>query len=258
MNTLIKNELYKIIKKKSTLYCFIFLILVNISFAVISKLYPKHFIPKELFVSNFATNSFIGLILIGTAASIISSEFEYGTMKNMITHFHSRKKILLSKWSVLLIYSLFLYLFFSLLSYINKVILFNKIYSLSDTLTNEKLHLWEYWVQTIFSNFITTWLILSAVLLVSTLLKRSSLAIAIGIIGYFAIDIIGRLTAQIIQKWTFLKWNPINLLNYSTQIAEPELKKITCLNLNQMLIGIFIYIAIFMLINFYVFLNKEV
>ncbi|WP_422730492.1 ABC transporter permease [Lentilactobacillus rapi] len=77
-----------------------------------------------MFVSNYAADSFVALLLIGSAASLISSEFEYNTMKNIVCQIHSRPKILLAKWLLLLTYSVFLYIWFSGLTYLNQFIFF--------------------------------------------------------------------------------------------------------------------------------------
>lgn len=258
MTTLFKQELYKLIKRRSTWVCIVGIMLIATLLAITSKLYPQHFIPRELFVSNYAADTLVALLLIGSAASIISSEYQYNTMKNIVCQIHSRPKILLAKWLLLFTYSMFLYLWFSGFAYFNKVIFFRNDYSLTSLLRNQKTSLWEYWIETIFSNFLTTWLVLSVVLLISALFKKSNLAITVGVVGCFAITIIGKVTAQLIQRWHFLKWNPINLLNYSAQIAQPAMQKITGLNLDQLFVGNLIYIILFMIVGMWLFSNKEI
>ncbi|WP_054748200.1 hypothetical protein [Lentilactobacillus rapi] len=99
---------------------------------------------------------------------------------------------------------------------------------------------------------------MSVVLLISAILKKSTLAITVGVLGYFAVNIVGKVTAQLIQRWPLLKWNPINLLNYSEQIAQPSMQRVTGLNLDQLLVGNMMYIILFMLVGVWLFSNKEI
>lgn len=134
MFKLYKQEVFKIIKSDSTYWLITALLLQNFLFAVIRHLYPEHFIPKELFVSNYATTSFIALIMIATTASIVSSEFEYNTLKNIIVESTSRQQIIISKWLTILTYSLVLYLLISCETLLNKLLFFHHSFYLSEPL----------------------------------------------------------------------------------------------------------------------------
>lgn len=253
---LIKQELYKLYKKRSTWICLLLVLIANISLATISHALPKHFLPKELFVSNYGANTFISLILISTAASIITSEFEYGTIKNILFRSYSRQKVLISKWIATFIYSVFMYFFFAVITYIDKLLLFSNDFSLTSKVRGGVL--WQYWIQTIWANLLTTWLILSIVFLIAALLKKGTTAITIGIVGYFTVALIGPFMNFIVSKWHILKWNPLNFMNYTDQIANPEVTHITLLNLNEMVLGNLFYIIIFLSIGLWSFSNKEI
>lgn len=254
---LLKVELYKLVKNKNIRFSFLLLLIINVSLAITSKMYPQHFIAQELFLSNYATNIPIAIVLISVAASIISSEFANNTIKNLLVQAGSRQKVLLAKWISLLIYSLFLFSFFSIVSYLDKLIFFNKTFSLNSLLNGTKVVFWQYWLQVILGNFVTEWLILSAVLFVSSWFKKTSVAIVVGVLGYFSLNLIGQITAQFIKHWHFLKWNPLNLLNYPVQMQQHQLKSTTYLSLDQMLIAILGYIIIFMFLGYWTFSNKE-
>lgn len=106
--------------------------------------------------------------------------------------------------------------------------------------------------------YLNTWLLLSVVFLLASILKKSTNAVIVGITGYFALDVIGTLMYSLIHKFDFLKWNPINFLNLSNQVGAPDLlKHLTKLSINQLIIGNFIYIILFLTTGLYFFSRKE-
>lgn len=259
MHYLYRQEIFKLFKRPSTFICIITLIFQNVSFAITSKLYPNFFIPKELFASNYATTYLITLVMIGVTATNVASEFGYHTINNIIYQGYSRQFILISKWLAVLTYSCLLYTIASIVTLLNKFLFFRTTYLLTDQLKDGVQQLWQYWASTLFANFVTLWLLLSAVFLIATALKNGVAAIIVGITGYFVISLVGRFMFQIIQKWELLKWNPINFMNYPTQLAAPgSLSQLTKLTNTQLLIGNFLYILIFLLLGLYLFSKKEI
>ncbi|GEP23311.1 ABC transporter permease subunit [Lentilactobacillus diolivorans] len=259
MGHLYRQEIFKLFKRTSTFICIIALIFQNVGFAITSKLYSKFFIPKELFVSNYATTYLITLVMIGVTATNVASEFGYHTINNIIYQGYSRQFILISKWLAVLTYSFLLYTIASVVTLLNKFLFFRTTYSLTDQLKDGSQQLWQYWVSTLFANFVTLWLLLSVVFLLAAALKSGVTAVIVGITGYFALSIIGRIMFQTIQKWEPLKWNPINFMNYPTQLAAPDsLSQLTRLTNTQLLIGNLLYILIFLLLGLYLFSKKEI
>lgn len=256
---LYKQELFKLLKRRGTLFSLIFLILQNIGVAILSKNYSEHLDSKEMFASNFASLSFLVFIMIGASATIISSEFEYNTIKNIIYQSYSRKAILISKWLTILTYSFVAMLLTMLITVFNKFIFFGGTYSLTDKLPRHSQVLWQYWVVNNATSFLTLWLLLSLVFLLASVMKKNAVAISTGIIGYFALSLIGNFMFIAIAKWDFLKWNPINFLNFPTQVsATGIIPKLTHLSNTEMLIGNFAYIIIFLTIGLFLFSKKEV
>lgn len=256
MFTLIRQELYKLIKKTSTWICLLLVLIINIGLSIVSHAMPEHFLPKELFVADYGANTFISLILISTTASIVASEFEYGTIRNIIFQSYSRQRILISKWITILIYSVSMYIFFAIFTFLDKLVLFPNKFSLTDKVQGGRL--WQYWLQTNWADLLTTWLILSVVFLIAALLKKGSTAIIVGIVGYFAVALIGPFMNFVVSKWHFMKWNPLNFMNYTDQIANHTVSHTTLLSLNKMVLGNIVYIIIFLAIGLLIFSNKEV
>lgn len=256
---LYKQELFKLLKRRSTKYCLIFLVLQNIAMALGNNFYPKYLNSKEFFASNFASLSFISFIMIAASASIIATEFEYNTIKDIFYQPFSRKQVLISKWLTIFTYSLGAYLLVMVLSLINYFILFSRTYSLSVQIPEVSLPLWQYWLVSSFASFITLWLLLSVVLLIASGLKRGSTAIVTGIVGSFVLNIIGSVMLLFIHKWDILKWNPFNFLYYPQQVTHTGIIiKLTHLNNSEMLIGSLFYMTLFLLVGMYLFSRKEV
>ncbi|MVF15994.1 ABC transporter permease [Fructilactobacillus sanfranciscensis] len=255
---LYKKEFFKLINQSKTYVLILLLIIQNMFFAVISSKYPSHFVSKELFVSDYASLSFIGIILIIHAASIIPMEFEFNTMKNILISKYSRQEIIISKILLTATYSIILYLIAMISTIINKFLFFQNDFYLNDHLKNSTQTIFRYWIETNATNILTLWLILSIVILISCALKKSSIAVAIGIIGYLILNIISNSMFILIKKFHFLKWNPINLLNLPLQVSLPDkMNKLTLLSNHQMIICIIIYIIVFNIISITFFSKKE-
>ncbi|WP_171000673.1 ABC transporter permease [Lactiplantibacillus pingfangensis] len=258
MLNLTRQESYKLVKKRSTLIFIIILVIQNLAFTVLSLKIAKFFPARFLFAGNFGTISTIQLITIATAASIVSSEFDYQTLKSLIPRTSSRQVILISKWLTILGYTLSLLLLTSLITLLAQLFFFQDIFSLTDTIPELGIPIWQWWLTNIFGNFVNLWLLLSLVFLLAALFKKNSVAITVGIVVYFALPVVGTLMGLLIHKWSVLKWNPLNFLNYPLQLNSPELMaKITNLSTTQLLIGNLGYTILFLSIGLFFFARKE-
>ena len=88
---------------------------------------------------------------------------------------------------------------------------------------------------------------------------QQNLSIAVGIVFYFASSVISGILFAAIAQWEWLKWNPINMLNLSTQVLDNEVfKKMTKLELHELYIGNIVYIIIFLALVIFAFKKKNV
>ncbi|WP_250546437.1 ABC transporter permease [Lactiplantibacillus argentoratensis] len=125
MMTLYRQELMKLFKKKSTICCGMILAAVAVLFAILARVKPVIFPAKTVFTANFEAQQFIVFFMVAAAATTITMEFQFGTIKHVLTQRYSRPLVLVSKWLVLLTYSLLLYIGSSLLAILLKVCLVN-------------------------------------------------------------------------------------------------------------------------------------
>lgn len=258
MLNLIQQELFKLTKKRSTLICLIGLVVENFSLALVSLNFPEYLPSQPLLIGDFGTLSTISIVIIAATAAIIATESDYDTLKNMIPQATSRQAILISKWLTILIYTFSLYLVMTLLSLLNQVLFFHDAFTLTDNVSAASVPVWQYWLNSVAASFVSLWLLVSLVFLLATLIKKTSTAISIGIIAYFAASIGGTMMFLLIGKWAFLKWNPLNFLNYQLQLLKPDvMPKLTQLSNTQLLIGNLGYIALFLGIGLFFFARKE-
>ena len=125
MGTLINQELYKIFKKKSSIIIPIIIFILMIAMAVLSNNYEDILKPESQFKQGYTGFSWIFFLMIIQAATIITMEFHYGTIKNLLYRNYSRMSIILSKFSALFIYSLVLFIVTTLISLGLKLVLFS-------------------------------------------------------------------------------------------------------------------------------------
>lgn len=109
MGTLVNQELYKIFKKKSSIIIPIIIFIIMIGLAILSKNYSNVIESKLLLEQGYSGFSWIIFLMIIQASTIITMEFHYGTIKNLLYRNYTRTSIILSKFIALFIYSLIVF-----------------------------------------------------------------------------------------------------------------------------------------------------
>lgn len=259
MSYLYRQEIFKLLKRRSTWIGLALLIIENCAVAVVLNIHRNSGFENLFFTNDFNSIPFIYFMMIAASSTIIATEFEYNTIKNIVSRQFSRKMVLTSKWLAILTYSLVVFLIMMLVTLINKFILLG---DLSLTTTYSKLDqtaLWLVWLRTNATNFVTLWLLLSVVLWIATMMKKGVTAVVTGIVGYLAISIIDTFVTALISKWEFVKWLPFNFLNYANQVASVGIiSELTHLSNNELLVGSLTYTTIFLMLGLYFFSRKEI
>ncbi|MBX4224151.1 ABC transporter permease, partial [Enterococcus faecium] len=210
-----------------------------------AKKYTTIIDPVEMTAQLFSATSWIVFIMIAAASTIISMEAQYGTLKNLLYRKDSRGEILVSKWITLVIYSVYLYLLAIIVTVLMKLILLTSI-SFTEKVSNGQTLIQSLFTYTL-GSYIGLWLILSLVLMIACFINSSGASISAGIVIYVASSIITGILSALIQKWEWIKWNPISMLNLQNQIGNEEImKQLTHLSTNQMLFGNLAYIVLFL------------
>ncbi|EJE11684.1 membrane protein [Staphylococcus epidermidis] len=256
MGTLIKQECFKLCKKKSTFIIPIIIILLMVVQAIISKNYDDVFSPQSSIESAFSGFSWFIFLLIIQASTIISMEFYHGTIKNLLYRKYTRTNIVISKIITLVIFSLLYFIISIVVGFILWAIFFNDINLLESK--GDELSLLSKMLLTGLGTYVGTWLVLSVTLLISCAMKSPGVSIAVGIVFYFATSILSGILTIIVDKWEWLKWNPISMMNIMIQIVDKSMKKYTKLELHELFIGNIAYIIIFLILVVFVFKKKNV
>ena len=256
MGTLIKQECFKLCKKKSTFIIPIIIILLMVVQAIISKNYDDVFSPQSSIESAFSGFSWFIFLLIIQASTIISMEFYHGTIKNLLYRKYTRTNIIISKIITLVIFSLLYFIISIIVGFILWAIFFNDINLLESK--GDELSLLSKMLLTGLGTYVGTWLVLSVTLLISCAMKSPGVSIAVGIVFYFATSILSGILTIIVDKWEWLKWNPISMMNIMIQIVDKSMKKYTKLELHELFIGNIVYIVIFLILVVFVFKKKNV
>ncbi len=255
MLTLVKQELFKLSKKKSTWLEMIFLLIVQTSFALRVKNNPDLGLTFS-FKQGYYGFELIVFFLIAAAATIITSEFEYGTIKNLLYQKYNRGQILASKWLTILCYSIYWYILATIISVGLKVVLFPKV-SLFEQIGFGGLNRLSYFLELHGAQLLTTLLLVSLVLLVANLFTNSAVAVSIGIVGYFSTILASAFIGSFISKWEGFKWNPFTMLNYPALISN-GVSHLDKLSAPQMFTGNVVFIGIFLLLGSIVFSKRNV
>lgn len=256
MGTLIKQECFKLCKKKSTFIIPLIIILLMVVQAIISKNYDDVFSPQSSIESAFSGFSWFIFLLIIQASTIISMEFYHGTIKNLLYRKYTRTNIIISKIITLVIFSLLYFIISIIVGFILWAIFFNDINLLESK--GDELSLLIKMLLTGLGTYVGTWLVLSVTLLISCAMKSPGVSIAVGIVFYFATSILSGILTIIVDKWEWLKWNPISMMNIMIQIVDKSMKKYTKLELHELFIGNIVYIVIFLILVVFVFKKKNV
>ena len=217
MGTLIKQECFKLFKKKSTFIIPIIIMLLMVVQAIISKNYDDIFLHNHLLNQHLVV-FMVYLLLIIQASTIISMEFYHGTIKNLLYRKYTRTSIIISKIITLILFSLLYFIISIVVGIILWAIFFNDINLLESK--GDALSLLSKMLLTGLGTYVGTWLVLSITLLISCAMKSPGVSIAVGIVLYFATSILSGILTIVVDKWEWLKWNPISMMNIMVQIVD--------------------------------------
>ena len=179
MGTLIKQECFKLFKKKSTFIAPIVFILLMVAQGYIATKYNEIFTPQEslhLLIMVFM----VCILLIIQASTIISMEFHYGTIKNLLYREYSRTTMIVSKIITLFIISLIYFVITIIASIVIGSLFFNDLNIFESS--GNQLSLLNQLLLVSLGTFVGVWLVLSLTLLLSSATNSTGVAIAVGIV----------------------------------------------------------------------------
>ena len=257
MLTLTKQELFKLMKKRSTWITTIIMLISQIVIAVWAKNSPKLFDAKSMFLSQFFASYWYVFFLIAAAATIITMEFQYGTIKQVLYRKYYRGEVLVSKWLTVFLYSIYWVALSWIMSLLLWAVLFADKIDLSSKIS-PGVSLLRGSVESTGSSLLTLWLLLSMVFLLANIFKSSAVAVSVGIVGYFVTSFLNSFLVLLIQKWEWVKWNPLTMLLYPNVILDDSYAKMAKLTATQLFCGNVVWIVIFLGLGYWVFKKRSV
>lgn len=254
---LIKQEIFKLFRRKSSFLPIIFLIFIQYLISILNIKKLLHISNENIIQQMFAAYGWIVIFCIFIAGNIISLENQYDTFKTILTQEFSRAEVLISKYIIVFIYMAFLYL----IAFFNTLLINIKYYKINllNSDNNGVVIIFRI-LQGIIINAVSLIFILSVVILISLLFKNALISVIVGLMSYFMFSFVSGLLFTIIKRYNWIKWTPINALNLSNQFNMPNLKlmKYTQLSTSQLVIVTIFYTCIILFLTYYVFRNKDI
>ncbi|WDF82645.1 ABC transporter permease [Lacticaseibacillus pabuli] len=256
MLNLIHEELYKLFHKKGTYFGLAAIFIVQIAIAILAKKAPTFMSPEGALSVSFLGESIALFVMIAAAASIIAMEFQYGTIRQLLYRKYYRSQVFISKLIVIVLHAVVLYVLQFGMSLLLKVILFPKV-DLGKQVGHGRTLLENLTLSTL-GQFVGVLLLLSIVVLLATMLKNNAVAITVGYIGYFVIELAASFLLILITKWDWVKWNPFTMLLFGNQLTEPAMHVMTKLTTMQLGFGSALYTVAFTFIAYALFRRRNV
>lgn len=248
MHYLIKAEILKILKQKENkiLFCILFgYFFLMCVFCITNKSY---FSINFMIENEFSTLQWVPIVLMIFSVSRMSVEYQNSTLKSYIFREKKKYQIILSKYFILTITTCFIYLCLLIFDLLLARIVFNI------SLYNKII---KYTVLWSIGSFAETLLLVTFVFFLTILFKQAILSIAVGILFYLMVGLVGGSMFELIRKYSFLRWNIINLLNFKGQLIDPKMINQTHLSNLDFIGAIVAYIIIFVISGIYIFERKE-
>ncbi|HIY91456.1 ABC transporter permease [Companilactobacillus sp. HBUAS56275] len=198
-----------------------------------------------LLKSGFGASQWVIIILITVASSIISIEYQNNTIINLLYKTSQKWQIYLAKFLVMLFYSLFLLLMNLIFTIILKFILFNNYHNafLKPLLLN------------LTGGFIYSFFIIALAFLLISWLKINPLVIGIGLVmGFLGASI----STALYSIFNPIKWNPLNMIYVSNQLANPHFIHSSHLNNSELIVATCLYAALFLIVGYQIFKKRSI
>lgn len=259
MGTLIRQELYKMVHRNGNWLAVAFMVVLQLGFLGVRLAFPDFMAKDTLIMNDYVGGLMVIMIMIASTASIVASEYQYGTMKQLLYRQYYRSQVFMSKVFALLIEMVCLQAIASAVTFITTFFAFPSFHWDAVAMGYNKglTYFQYYWI----SNgawLLTALMIFSLVLLLSTLFKSNAAAIATGFVSFFLVQLAESLMVLVIHKWEWFKWTPFTALMTSAQVDNPALKVVTKLTTPTMLWLTAGYTVIFTIIAYLSFRKRSV
>lgn len=208
MITLLKQEWMKAVKQNR----FYVWAIISFLLPVVTLIW---FIPAESQTLGYAALGGAGIV-VAIAASVLSAltftqEFNFGTIRPLLSRQYSRLQIFISK-IVMIVIEYVIVLASAVLGTLAGRLIFQTLNGTTGTEID-----WQPFLFHQVMDVVMTLFFFAIVILVSNLVKSSAAAVSLGIVLSIATSIIAAITTSLVQFWEPLKWNPLTVESFLSQ-----------------------------------------
>lgn len=262
MSRLIQNEFVKLWFRRSTLVFILLTVIFGLGFAYLCSSLELVSDGSYYFYNLGGITSLINLFIVILASTIVASEFSQGTIKFLLIRPFSRTQILLSKIITAFIMAILLTLLLFITSYLGTLLFFkdaNLTANLTSVVDVSALNLA---FRTAGANLLLMLFYIMISVFISASFRSQALAVGFGTAVLFSSSILNGISMMLIQKYSWLRWNPFNTLNIKDSVMPAKLAEANFFDFHlsapQMMIALTVYIIIFYLLSQVIFNRRDV
>lgn len=248
------QELYKLFHRRLSW----FIIVILLAFMTFIGVAMRHAYSKLLVMTCFDSSDAIMLILVIVGSTIFSTEFQDKTILTLLYRSKSRAAVFGAKFAALVIYDAFLHLLAILITLLFNYLMLLHPVSLTAVYQYQQ-PLWVNMLATTGVDMITSGLIISLICLTSCLINSNTWVILVNaVIIFMGSDFSASLTNANVGPAHIIRWNPMNMLNLTTQYYNyASYHPTSMLTNNQLLLATLAYIALFIFCGYWAFTKKR-
>jgi ABC-2 type transport system permease protein len=211
---------------------------------------------KGLLVQGFGLAQWVIYVLIAVGTTFFAMEDQHRTIILLFFKSKHKRSIYLAKMLVMVVYDVILLLIGMAFTFVLKALMASGKGNWSDIYQYHHSLFASFSIDML-GVFSFTLLMLSIVFLLASAISNTLLAIGIGVlISYF-----GQPFAGIFMSLGFtsiLKWNPLNMMNLTSQLMDHSYIDVTKLSIPQLSLGTAVYVVIFFAWGYVLFKKKKV
>ncbi|WP_125567114.1 ABC transporter permease [Companilactobacillus insicii] len=250
MITNLREELFKFSHQKSVVAGIIILILLMIYSALTTKT------DATQVIFEFGAVQWIPIIIIAVGSTFFAMEYQNRTIVILVYKHTKRWQIYFSKLMIVWLYSIVLTIITTILTIIIKSLFIDTPWS--TLITNHQTQL-TLLIGNIIGTLIYALFIVALSFMLIMIMKVNAVVIGIGLsLGFLGAGISVALMKSFTSLIPILRWNPLNMIFITQQLANPPYAAISHLSLIEIVGGNLIYTIIFIILGYNLFKKRRI
>lgn len=246
------KELYKFEHQKTLLYGILILFLLMIYGVITSK------VDKKLLIFGFGAVQWVPIILIAVGSAFFEMEYNNNTIVILLYKTTSKLKIYIFKFLVVFLYGILLTGLATIFTLLLKIIFVGNKYSWTSYLSGRG-PLIRLLALNMTGTIIYAFFIVSLSFMLIMLTRINAVVIGTGLaMGFLGASISVALMKSFANLVSILKWNPLNMIFITQQLANNSYAKVSNLSSFQIIEGNLLYGIIFATLGYILFRYRRV